>query len=301
MRRLASITLLGSLALLTSNAQAQMRAGGSGGGMRSGGNSGGARMSSPAPRISSGRSMSPSPAFRGSPAARPSFAHGPAFSPSGTPVNSFNGRFTANSRVFFSGRDRRFHNGFFRNRFAFSNGFFGANCFGTFAFGNPFCGGFVGSAFLFGDPYFSLGYGYPYGGYGYYPGYTSPAPDYYPQQTSTSDTNNEVALTAEIQRLSDEIDDLRDNRRSTRDQQTQDRPAPSDGSTLTAVPPTAFAVFVLRDGRRFTAQNYAISGQTLWILNEHSARKTPLADIDRQATEKANAANGVEIRLPEPN
>ena len=300
MRRLASIALLGSLALLTFNAQAQMRGGG--GGMRSSGNSGGVRGSNSAPRMSSGRSMSPSPASRFSPGARPSFSRGSSFGPSGAPVNNFRGqRFTANNRVFFSGRDRRLHTGFFRNRFAFNNGFFGANCFGTFAFGNPFCGGFAGSAFLFGDPFFSLGYGYPNNSYGYNPGYTSPSPDYYPQQSSTSDTSNELVLTTEIQRLSDEIDDLRDDRRSNRDQQTQDRPTPSTGSTLSAVPPAAYTVFILRDGRRFTAQNYAISGQTLWILNEHSARKTPLVDIDRAATEKANAANGLEIRLPEPN
>ena len=214
---------------------------------------------------------------------------------------------SANSHVFFFNNHGHghFHSAFFHNPFFFHNGFFGANCFGTFAFGNPFCGGFVGSTFLFGDPFFGLGYGYgyPYGypGYGYYPGYSSAPPDYYPQQSSTTSDTNEMALTTEIQRLSDEIDDLRgDRNNNNRDQQNQDQPPASSVTTLSAVPPSALTIFVLRDGRRVTAQNYAISGQTLWILNEHSARKTPLSDIDRAATEKANAANGVEIRLPEP-
>lgn len=310
MRRLASVALLGTLALLTSAAQSQMRGGG--GGMRSGGG-GGAHVSAPAPRVSSGRPMSSGPVgqgFRGAPAARPSFAHGSPFRGQSAPVGTFNRQnfntvhVSTNSHVFFNNHGH-FHSPFFRNPFLFHNGFFGANCFGTFAFGNPFCGGFVGSAFFVGDPFFGLGfgYGYPYGypGYGYYPGYSSPPPDYYPQQSATTSDTNEVALTAEIQRLSDEIDYLRDDRNNNnRDQQNQDQSSPSSGTTLSAVPPSALTIFVLRDGRRFTAQNYAISGQTLWILNEHSARKTPLSDVDRAATEKANAANGVEIHLPEP-
>jgi hypothetical protein len=299
MRRLASIALLGTLALLTSNAQSQMRGGGGGGGMRSGGGGGvsAPRSAAPAGRVSSG------PSFRSAPSARPSFARGSSFRAQGAPVSNFNTqRFAAQNRVFFNGNARRFRTGFFRNRFAFNNGFFGANCFGNFAFGNPFCGSVFGTGFLFGDPFFGLGYGYPgygYAGYGYnYPG---PAPDSYPQQTPYPDNSNEIALTSEIQHLSDEIDDLRDGRTRNDYQPNPDRPQASGGATLSAVPPAAYTIFILRDGRRFTAQNYAISGQTLWILNEHSARKTPLSDIDRAATEKANASNGVEIHLPEPN
>ena len=302
MRRLASVTLLSTLALLTSAAQAQMRGGG-GGGMHGGGGMRGGGVQMSAPRVSSGRPISSGPigqGFRGAPAVRPSFSRGPSFRGQSAPIGSFNrqnfntAHFSPNSRVFVNVHGRHFHNAFFRNPFFFNNGFFGANCFGTFAFGNPFCGGFVGSAFLFGDPFFGLGYGYGYpSAYGYYPGYSSPSPDYYPQQSSSGSDTNEVALTAEIQRLNDQIDYLRDdlNNNSNRDQQNQDRSSTSSGANT---------IFVLRDGRRFTAQNYAISGQTLWILNEHSARKTPLSDIDREATEKANAANGVEIHLPEP-
>jgi hypothetical protein len=229
------------------------------------------------------------------------------FSPAGSPGIAGN-HFTAQHRVFFSGHDHRFHSGFFHHRFPFNNGFFGANCFGTFAFGNPFCGGFS-SAFFFGDPFFSLGFGFPgYGyGYGYYPPYASyPPPDYYPPSSSSNDNSNEIALTAQIQHLSDEIDDLRDATRDQqnryqqdRSQQDQDRPPASSGGTLTAVPPAANTIFILRDGRRITAKNYAVSGQTLWILNERTARKTPLSDVDRAATEKANEANGVEVHLPE--
>jgi hypothetical protein len=313
MRRLPSIALLGTLILIASAAQSQVRGGG-GGGMRGGGGGGmrgggGIRMSSPAPHVSAGRPVgsgfSSGPAFRSAPAGRPTFSRGP-FSPARAPGSAAN-QFTAQNRVFFSGRDHRFfngrdhrffngrdhrfHSGFFHHRFRFNNGFFGANCFGFgFGFGNPFCGSFISSGLLFVDPFFGLGYGYG-------AGYPYPPPDYYPSQSATSNDNNEVALTAEIQRLSDEIQDLRDERK--RDEQSQERPPASSGATLSAVPPSANTIFVLRDGRRITAKNFAISGQTLWILNENTARKTPLSDIDRAATEKANAENGIEIHLPE--
>ena len=70
MPSLTSIALLGTLALLTSTAQSQMRGGGGGGmrgggggGMRSGG--GGIHMSAPAPRVSSGRPMPSGPIGQG--------------------------------------------------------------------------------------------------------------------------------------------------------------------------------------------------------------------------------------------
>jgi hypothetical protein len=286
MRRLSSIALLGTLILIVSAAQSQVRGGG-GGGMRGGG---GIRMSSPAPHVSAGRPVgsgfSSGPAFGRAQAGRPTFSRRP-FSPAGSPGIAAN-HFRNQNRIFFNGRDHRFHSGFFHHHFRFNNGFFGANCFGFgFGFGNPFCGSFISSGFLFVDPFFGLGDGYG-------AGYPYPPPDYYPSQPATSNDNNEVALTAEIQRLSDEIQDLRDERK------LQERPPASSGATLSAVPPSANTIFVLRDGRRITAKNYAISGQTLWILNENTARKTPLSDIDRAATEKANAENGIEIHLPEP-
>ena len=294
MRRLPSIALIGTLILIASAARPQVRGGG-GGGMRGGG---GIHMSSPGPHVPAGRPVgsgfSSGPAFQRAPAGRPTFSRVP-FSPAGAPGIGAN-HFTARNRVFFSGRERffsgrdhRFRSGFSHHRFRFNSPFFGANCFGFgFGFGNPFCGTFISSGFLFADPFFGLGYG---------AGYPYPTPDYYPSQSETSNDDNQVALTAEIQHLSDEIQDLRDERKL--DEQARERPPASSGATLSAVPPSANTIFVLRDGRRITAKNFAISGQTLWILNENTARKTPLSDIDRSATEKANAENGIEIHLPE--
>jgi hypothetical protein len=132
----------------------------------------------------------------------------------------------------------------------------------------------------------------------YYDDYNS---DYYgapPAQpvVVNSDNGNSVALAAEVQRLTDEVGDLRDEE-SRRYYEDRARAANS-GSSMTAKEPAAATVFVFRDGRRMSAQSYAITGQTLWIFDEHAARKYQIADLDAAGTEKANAANGVEFHVP---
>lgn len=113
-----------------------------------------------------------------------------------------------------------------------------------------------------------------------------------------SDNGNSVALAAEVQRLTDEVGDLRDeeNRRYYEDRAR----AANSGASMTAKEPAAATVFVFRDGRRISAQSYAIAGQTLWIFDEHAARKYQIGDLDAANTEKANAANGVEFHVPAP-
>jgi hypothetical protein len=109
-----------------------------------------------------------------------------------------------------------------------------------------------------------------------------------------SDNGNTVQLSADVQRLSDEVADLRneENRRYY-----EDRSQARSGASLSAKEP-AITVFIFRDGRRLSAQSYAITGQTLWIFDEHAARKFQIADLDAAATERANAANGVEVHFP---
>jgi hypothetical protein len=92
--------------------------------------------------------------------------------------------------------------------------------------------------------------------------------------------------------LSDEIEDLRNEQRRGASPERA-TPAPSSSQSVPAP-----ATFVLRDGNHLTAQNYAIAGQSLWIMDEHRARKIDLADVDRSATEQLNAANGVDLKLP---
>jgi len=161
---------------------------------------------------------------------------------------------------------------------------------------NPFffAGGFFGAPFFPGS--FFPGAYWP-GTYSYIPGFSSDL--YYPQQQQqqpvvvSGDNNNDVQLAVQMQRLTDEVEQLRE------EQARAARPPAAPGTSLSAVPPAAATTFVFRDGRRITAQNYAIAGETLWIFSEHTAKKLPMADLDRAATEQVNAANGIELHFPE--
>jgi hypothetical protein len=162
------------------------------------------------------------------------------------------------------------------------------DCFGC---RSPF---FFGSGLFLGSPFYPSYFPGDY--YGNYSGYGPPAQ----QQPVVVNTDNgsTVELAAEIQRLTDEVDDLRseEGRRYSQDRAA----AANSGKSMSAREPAAATVFVFRDGHRISAQSYAIAGQTLWIFNEHAARKYQIADLDATATDQVNAANGVEFHVPEP-
>jgi hypothetical protein len=189
------------------------------------------------------------------------------------------------SRPFFPG-----HHNFVR----FNHGF-GFHSHNHFGFGACFgcVSPFFGAGLFWGSPFYPSYYGGDY-----YPDYYGAPPQQQPVVVN-SDNGNSVALAAEVQRLTDEVGDLRDeeNRRYYEDRAR----AANSGASLTAKEPAVATVFVFRDGRRMSAQSYAITGQTLWIFDEHAARRYQIADLDAASTEKANAANGVEFHVPVPS
>jgi len=147
------------------------------------------------------------------------------------------------------------------------------------------------------------GYGYPYAwGWGYPWGYgdlgwydTGGYPDqYYAAQNysndyQNSDQQNEMqAQQDQIDRLNDEVANLREQREAqSRANRVPRPPTRSDSTEL-----------VFRDKHTEEIQNYALIGQTLWVLTEQRARKIPVAELDVAATEKANESRGVEFALP---
>jgi hypothetical protein len=284
MKRLLSITIIAAAGLVPGILQSQMRGGMGGGGARGsaparGGvavrsgpvaaphfaSSGGVRVVSPGVRVVSPGVRVVSPGVR-------------VVSPSGVVVAR--GSFV------------RFHNRF-HNRFFFNNG-----CFNGFN-----CGFFPGIGFGFGfGTGFGFGGGYPYYGAPYYPyDYSAPPPQYYPPdyygmaapQTSTQENANDVYLAQMLQKLSDEVEDLKKS-----DQKSHTGSAVALGPKADNAGPAA--VFIFHDGTRISTHNYAIAGQTIWVFSETQARKFRLSDLDRAATEQANAVNGIELRLPEP-
>jgi len=180
----------------------------------------------------------------------------------------------------------------------FHGGGLGRPGFGHPGFGRPGFG--FGRGPFFGNafhrrrfyPWWGWGYGYPwwYGDLGWYDnGYVSYYPDeqYYPRDDSRGGyfQNRENEQQAEIDRLEDEVGRLREEREAQQaHQHPEAKPEPTE--------------LVFRDKRTEEIQNYAIMGQTLWVLTEQRARKIPLADLDIAATQKANENRGIEFQIP---
>ena len=141
--------------------------------------------------------------------------------------------------------------------------------------------------------------GWPYGWYSGYPyygwdygddSYSSDSYQNYPVYDYSSAYAESDRQQAAIDRLEAEVDRLREEREA-RQAQTSNATMPK-----TAVPPTEL---VFRDKHTEEVQNYAIVGQTFWILNAEKARKIPIAQLDIPATQKANEDRGVDFQLPE--
>jgi hypothetical protein len=93
-----------------------------------------------------------------------------------------------------------------------------------------------------------------------------------------------------VQELSDQVQALRDEERR--------RDEARNNTTSNSAAAERDTIFVFRDGHQISTKNYAITGETLWVLGEHTAHKYALNDLDPAATEQANAKNGVDFHLP---
>ena len=133
-------------------------------------------------------------------------------------------------------------------------------------------------------------YGYPYYGWWDYgdDSYSAASYQNYPPPDYSSAYIESDRQQAAIDRLENEVDRLRQEREARESQSSQGR-SKSDSQ------PTEL---VFRDKHTEEIQNYAIVGQTLWVLSAQRARKIPLAELDIPATKKANDDRGVEFQLP---
>lgn len=57
-------------------------------------------------------------------------------------------------------------------------------------------------------------------------------------------------------------------------------------------------VFIFKDGHKLETQNYAIQGQTLFDFSNNQLKKIKIADLDIDATKKANDDLGITLKLP---
>jgi hypothetical protein len=117
------------------------------------------------------------------------------------------------------------------------------------------------------------------------PIYSDPAYAASPVVQSSIADQNDVELSYQVRQLTREIEQLRAD-------QAARAPAPPPQAPAT---PT---VLVFRDGRRVEVQNYAIVGQTLWILEERVSTRIPTEELDLEATQAENRARGLRFPLP---
>lgn len=141
-------------------------------------------------------------------------------------------------------------------------------------------------------PYYSYPYAayYPY--YGWYsdPLYDSNDQDSYadvsnPAPYAEDDPQN-GGLQRDVQALNGKIDRLQADVEARNHPRTEMEPA---------------TALVFRDQHVEEVRNYAISGGTLWVLNESVAKKIPLAQLDLDATVKMNDNRGVDFQVPGPS
>src|SRR5262249_45694470 len=123
----------------------------------------------------------------------------------------------------------------------------------------------------------------------------------YAQNQQISNQLND--LSAEVRDLRDQNDQLRyDMQQQNRyDSQQPTQPprsqaAPKSPANAEANSPSA--VLVYRDGRRVEVNNYALVGQTVWVLTTRTARKIPLSELDLDKTARVNADRGVDFPIP---
>ena len=106
---------------------------------------------------------------------------------------------------------------------------------------------------------------------------------------------------AEINRLADEIERLREERAYA---EPSPEPAAQPTTQPQAAPPqladTLPVVLVFLDKRIQEVKNYAVANEMLVVLDGQKRKKYPLADIDLAATMKLNDERGVDFQVPNP-
>ncbi len=164
---------------------------------------------------------------------------------------------------------------------------------------------------------FGFSYGYPYYGYAaYWPYYSYPYPyayyaaPSYPVTYASPDSDPAAQqLSQDVNDLRGEVSNLRDSndqlryelekRRIPQDTQSQPRyPRPPVNEAAPPAQETPSTVLVFKDGRRLEANNYAVVGQTLWVLNSQQAQKYPVSQLDVEESRRLNAERGIDFAVP---
>lgn len=118
-----------------------------------------------------------------------------------------------------------------------------------------------------------------------YPTPLYPAAAYVEPQAAPAVSQNEINLAYQLGQLSQEVQQLRKQQAAQQSPQLSPRTSEVPASAPPALTPT---LLVFRDGHRLEIQNYAIVGQSLWVLDEPRSTKILLSDLDIMATQNEN-------------
>jgi hypothetical protein len=133
----------------------------------------------------------------------------------------------------------------------------------------------------------------PFYGYGYNDSYFDngygPGPDYGPDPQAVA----QQALGDQVQHLTAEIEDLRDQQRQAAAPAPSPVPpagqSPADTDTERNEAPITV---VLHSGQQLQVRNYAVTDGVFWDFSKRPAQKIPVSAIDIAASQKATAASG---------
>ena len=145
-----------------------------------------------------------------------------------------------------------------------------------------------------------------------YPYYAPIYPSYYPVVTPQDEIEAEAARElrkvpaadrddeVDLDRLADRIASKLKN--SDRDRDTEVRElapetAPQAMQTEVSIEQSPATLLIFRDGRQEEVRNFAIMGDSLYVLSDKRQR-IALADLDVEKTIQANDERGITIRLP---
>jgi hypothetical protein len=112
------------------------------------------------------------------------------------------------------------------------------------------------------------------------------------QEPPPSNPSQVNELSYQVERLTREVQRLREEQQLRESGQGQ--PAPPPSAEKTSLP----VILIFRDGHQITVQGYAIVGQTLWALTEQISTKISITDLDLETTQKLNAERGIRFPLP---
>jgi hypothetical protein len=152
----------------------------------------------------------------------------------------------------------------------------------------------------YGIPTFSTGFDTGYYPPGVWPSpvvtppiYPTPYGNYPNEMIPPAITPGESALVNELARISQQLEELRNQNVAPVPVNAPPQVEPPAGARQPQEKPSVPTVLIMRDGRRIETQSYAIADQTLWVFDQGTTLRFSLSELDVDASQKENSRRGI--------